>query len=425
MISYDEALTYLHSVCWQGHRPGLERIRQLLARLGNPQRGLKFVHVAGTNGKGSVCACMASVLQAAGYRVGLYTSPFLNRFNERFQIDGQPIPDEALCRLTEILRPVAGEMEDAPTEFELITALAMLWFSEQRCDIVVLEVGLGGALDPTNVIDPPELAVITAIGLDHTRELGNTLGQIAAAKAGILKAGSPAVSFGRCPEADAVIAARARELGVPLTLPDWDSLSVLGWEPDCTRMSYGPLTDLRLPLLASYQPYNAALAVTGLLALRERSWQISDDALRRGLESVAWPGRFELLRREPPFLLDGSHNPQGMQATAESLALRYPGRRFTFLLGLMADKDVTAMISAIAPLARQFVTVTPHTPRALDAAVLAGEIRRLTGLEARSAPTIPEGVALALALAGPEGAVCALGSLYFSAEIRTAALPLL
>ena len=423
-MTYEQALEYIHSNHWQGKKPGLTRIRTLLSRLGDPQKGLKFVHVAGTNGKGSVCACLASVLQAAGYRVGLYTSPFLIRFNERVQVNGVPLSDEALCQVTQAIQPAARSMEEPPTEFELITALAMVWFFRQRCDIVVLEVGLGGTLDPTNVIDPPELAVITALGLDHVRELGDTLPQIAAAKAGIIKPGAPVVSCGRCPEADAVIAQRAAEQGAPLTIPDWDSLRIRALEPDCTVLDFGPFQELRLPLLAAYQPYNAALAITGLLELRARGWAISDAAIYQGIENVSWPGRFELLRREPPFLLDGSHNPQGIRATAESLALRYPGQKFVFLLGVMADKDVGAMIAAVAPLARCFVTVTPHTPRALPAQALAEEIRRETGLAAEAASSIPEGVARSLALAGG-GGVCALGSLYFSGDIRAAALPLL
>lgn len=424
-MTYQETLEWIHSVQWRGSKPGLSRTRELLARLGDPHRELKFVHVAGTNGKGSTCACLASALQAAGCRVGLYTSPFLTKFNERMQVNGQWISDEALCRLAEALRPAAEAMADPPTEFELITALAMVWFRQERCDIVVLEVGLGGTLDSTNVIDPPELAVITAIGLDHTRELGGTFAQIAAAKAGIIKPGTPVVSYGRNAEADAVIAQAAAERGAPLTIPDWDSLRVRAWEPDCTVLDFGRFSGLRLPLLAAYQPYNAALAITGLEQLRARGWHISDQAIRQGIERVSWPGRFELLRRDPPFLLDGSHNPQGIRATAESLALRYPGRKFVLLLGVMADKDVGTMLAAIAPVASRAVTVTPANPRAMDARTLAEEFRRETGLPAQAAESVPEGVAQALALAGPEGGVCALGSLYFSGDVRRAAMPLL
>lgn len=421
-MTYEEALNYIHAVRWQGKRPGLDRIRALLAALGNPQKRLRFVHVAGTNGKGSVCACLASVLQAAGCRVGLYTSPFLERFNERFQVNGEQISDEALCRVTEAIRPAAEGMAEAPTEFELNTALALVWFLWERCDVVVLEVGLGGALDPTNVIDCPELAVITTIGLDHTRELGSTFAGIAAAKAGIIKAGGTVVSYGGNPEADAVIAQTARERGAALIVPDWETLSVRRLEPDCTVMDYGPFAGLRLPLLGSYQPRNAALAITCCQCLQARGWSIPEEAVRRGIETVRWPGRFELLRREPPFLLDGAHNPQGIQATAESLTLRYPGRRFWFLMGVMADKDVDAMLQAVAPLAAGFVTVAPGVPRAMPAETLAERVRERTGRQALACASVPEGVAAVLERCGPEEAVCALGSLYFSGEVRRAAL---
>ena len=184
-MNYESALEYIHAVQWAGHKPGLSRTRTLLAALGDPHKRLRFVHVAGTNGKGSTAAMLASCLQAAGYRVGLYTSPFINRFNERIQVNGEQRPDDALVRLVEQVRPAADAMADIPTEFEIITALGMLWFAEEKCDIVVLEVGLGGTLDSTNVIDPPECAVITALGMDHVKELGPTIADIAAAKAGI------------------------------------------------------------------------------------------------------------------------------------------------------------------------------------------------------------------------------------------------
>ena len=216
-MDYTSALAYIHAVQWVGHKPGLTRTRTLLAALGDPHKQLRFVHVAGTNGKGSTVAMLSACLQAAGYRVGMFTSPFINRFNERIQINGQSIPDQDLVALVERIRPTADSMADVPTEFELITALGMLYFAQQHCDIVVLEVGLGGTLDSTNVIDPPECAVITALGLDDTQQLGPTLSDIAAAKAGIIKEGSPVVSYGGVPEADTVIAAAAAAHHAPLT----------------------------------------------------------------------------------------------------------------------------------------------------------------------------------------------------------------
>ena len=417
-MTYEEALNAIHAVHWQGHKPGLGRTRALLAALGDPHKALRFVHVAGTNGKGSTAAMLDSCLRAAGYRTGLFTSPYINRFNERVQVDGVPIPDGDLVRLVERVQPAAAAMADTPTEFEFITALGMLWFAEQRCDIVVLEVGLGGALDSTNVIDPPECAVITALGLDHVKELGPTLADIAAAKAGIIKPGSPAVSYGGAPEADRVIAAAARACGAPLTVVDFTRLRLRGAGLDGQTFDFDGLDGLTLPLLAGYQPRNAAVAVTALRALRARGWDIPDEAIRRGLASVRWPGRFELLRRSPPFLLDGSHNAHGMRATADSLRSLFPGQKFVFLVSIMADKDADEMLRLLLPLAKAFVTVTAPSPRAIPAADLAARIEALGG-RAEPAASIPAAVERAAALAAG-GPAAALGTLYFSGEVRQA-----
>ena len=417
-MNYDEAMQYIHAVQWAGHKPGLSRTRTLLAALGDPHRQLKFVHVAGTNGKGSTAAMLAACLQAAGYRVGLYTSPFINRFNERIQVNGEQIPDRALVQLVEQVKPAADAMADVPTEFEIITALGMLWFAQQRCDIVVLEVGLGGTLDSTNVIDPPECAVITALGMDHVRELGPTLAEIASAKAGIIKPGSPVVSYGGAPEADAVIARAAERQNAPLTVVDFAKLNVRGGDLDGVNFDFDGLENIRLPLIGSYQPKNAAVAITALRVLRQRGWNIPESAIRQGLERVSWPGRFELLRHSPAFLLDGSHNAHGMRATVQSLRDRFPGQKFVFLLSIMADKDVDEMLELLLPLAKQFVTVAAHTPRAMPAQTLAEHIRVRGGM-AEPAPSIEAGVARAVALGG-SGPVCALGTLYFSGEVRTA-----
>ena len=368
-MNYEEAMQYIHAVQWAGHKPGLTRTRTLLAALGDPHKRLKFVHVAGTNGKGSTAAMLASCLQAAGYRVGLYTSPFINRFNERIQVNGEQISDEELVRLVETIRPAADAMADVPTEFEIITALGMLWFAQQKCDIVVLEVGLGGTLDSTNVIDPPECAVITALGMDHVKELGPTLADIAAAKAGIIKEGCPVVSYGGAPEADAVIRRVAAEKHAELAEVDFNKLHFDGGNLDAVEFDFDGLDDVHLPLIGSYQPRNAALAITALRAMRAHGWNIPESAIRTGLETVSWPGRFELLRHQPAFLLDGSHNAHGMRATVQSLKDRFPGQKFVFLVSIMADKDVDEMLALLAPLAERFVTVTASIVHSLPAKI--------------------------------------------------------
>lgn len=417
-MNYESALEYIHAVQWAGHKPGLERTRTLLAALGDPHKRLRFVHVAGTNGKGSTCAMLDACLRAAGYKVGLYTSPFINRFNERIQVDGQQIPDTDLVRLVERVKPLADAMTDIPTEFEIITALGMLWFAEQQCDIVVLEVGLGGTLDSTNVIEAPECTVITALGLDHVKELGGTLAQIAAAKAGTIKPGCPVVSYGGVPEADAVIRRVAAEQNAPLTEVDFNKLCVNGGKLDALTFSFDGLEGVRLPLIGSYQPYNAAVAVTTLRVLHQRGWDIPEQAIRTGLENVSWAGRFELLRQTPAFVLDGSHNAHGMRATVQSLKDRFPGEKFVFLVSIMTDKDVNEMLELLEPLAKQFVTVAAHTPRAMEAGALAERIRA-AGYPAQAEDSIEASVARAVELGG-NGPVCALGTLYFSGDVRKA-----
>ena len=416
-----EAVAYIDTFQWQAHAPGLERIRTLLHALGDPQKELKFVHVAGTNGKGSVCAYLASILRCAGYRVGLCTSPFLEDFRERIQVDGELIPPEVLGELTELARPAAEAMEDHPTEFELITAVAMLYFRRCRCDIVVLEVGLGGALDASNVIDVPEAAVITAMGMDHAAILGPTLGDIAAAKAGIIKPGGTVVSFGGCPEADAVIRERCREQGAQLTEVDFSRLRVVGTGLDGTDLEFAPYGALHVPLVGLYQAKNAAVAVTTVEVLEKRGWEISRRTLEQGLASVCWPGRLEVVRRAGPVILrDGAHNAHGMAATVESLRALFPGKKLTILMGVMADKDVEDMLKLLAPIAGQVFTVRPESPRAMPAEELAALVNRY-GVPAVPCAGVAAGLQAAAEAAGADGAVCALGSLYLVGEVRRAA----
>ena len=416
-----EAVAYIDTFQWQAHAPGLERIRTLLHALGDPQKELKFVHVAGTNGKGSVCAYLASVLRCAGYRVGLCTSPFLEDFRERIQVDGKLIPPEVLGELTELARPAAEAMEDHPTEFELITAVAMLYFRRCRCDIVVLEVGLGGALDASNVIDVPEAAVITAMGMDHAAILGPTLGDIAAAKAGIIKPGGAVVSFGGCPEADAVIRERCREQGAQLTEVDFSRLRVVGTGLDGTDLEFAPYGALHVPLVGLYQAKNAAVAVTTVEVLEKRGWEISRRALEQGLASVCWPGRLEVVRRAGPVILrDGAHNAHGMAATVASRRALVPGKNLNILMGGMADKDVEDMLKLLAPIAGQVFTVRPESPRAMPAEELAALVNRY-GVPAVPCAGVAAGLQAAAEAAGADGAVCALGSLYLVGEVRRAA----
>ena len=418
-MTINEALTYIHSVCWKGSIPGLGRTQELLGRMDNPQDRLKFIHIAGTNGKGSTAAMLASILRTAGYKTGLYTSPFITCFNERMQVDGEMIADEELAEITEYVRPHAEAIADHPTEFELVTAIAMEYFARHACDIVVLEVGMGGELDSTNVIRTPEVSVITNIGLDHVEVLGDTLEKIAAAKAGIIKGGD-AVIYRGSESVEQVFADRCAATGTRLHRADFDSLclkqsSFAGQIFDC-----GSRRDLELPLLGEHQLKNAAVVLATVDALTAKGWTITEDQLRTGLRTVSWPGRFELLRREPVFFVDGGHNPQCMGALAKNMQDYLPGYAITALTGVMADKDYMDMYRLVAPYISRFVTVTPNNPRALAAEALAQQLGRF-GKPVTPCASVEEGVRTAMAQTPEGGAVVACGSLYMVGDIRDAA----
>jgi len=418
-MGIEETLEYIHSVKWQGVKPGLERTRELLKAVGNPENSLKYVHIAGTNGKGSTAACIASVLQRAGYRTGLYTSPYIMSFNERMQVNGAFITDEELERFVGEVRPFADAMKDSPTEFELITVLALKYFLYHECDIVVLEVGMGGELDSTNVIGTPEVAVITSIGYDHVKELGPTIAHIAGAKSGIIKEGGDVAIYGGEREVEEVFERVSAQRGARLHRADFSRIKNQELSLSGNRFLLEPYGEITLPLLGVYQPKNAALAVTALEILQNKGYELSDRDIVSGLESVRWPGRFEVLGHEPVFILDGAHNPQGIEAAADSLRNHFGDRKVVFAVGVMADKDADSMFSHIVPLAEAFVAMKPDHIRAMDVKTLSEKLSGF-GLSVESCDSVREGVALAVKIAGKSGIVCALGSLYFSGDIRDA-----
>jgi len=416
-MGINETLEYIHSVKWQGSKPGLERTQELLKALGNPEKKLKFVHVAGTNGKGSTSICIASALKEAGYRTGLFISPYIMKFNERMQVNGEYVSDDELVELTDEIRPFADAMSDSPTEFEIVTALAMQFFLKKACDIVVLEVGMGGRMDSTNVIETPELAVITAIGYDHVNELGPTISDIAGEKAGIIKSGGDVVVYGGEDDVEAVFNRVATDRGARLQKVDFLRIKSREFSLEGVTLKVEPYNEFLLPLAGAYQPYNATVAITALEKLRDKGYKITDADIVSGLESVNWPGRFEILGRDPVFILDGSHNPQGMEATADSLRNHFGDKKIIFIVGVMADKDIDAMMGHIAPFAKVFLTVKPDHVRAMEASELAEKLKRFDA-PVVDCGTVKSGITEALNMAEDSDVVCALGSLYFSSEVR-------
>jgi len=415
----EQSLNYIHGLYRKGTKPSLSRVRLLLEALGNPHEKLKFVHIAGTNGKGSTAAMTASILQQAGYKTGLFTSPYIYRFNERIQMDGNQIEDAAVIALTGKLRTIAETMPELPTEFDFVTAMAMEYFCSKGCDIVVLEVGVGGALDSTNIIPVPEVAVITNIGLDHTDMLGDTVEKIAAVKAGIFKEGGAAVVYRGTPSVEAVYEEICRQKHVSLKKADFDSLVLRSHGLEGQVFDCGKRKNLELPLLGDHQLHNAAVVLGAVDTLIEKGWKISEQNIHDGLRTVSWPGRFDIVKRDPLFIIDGGHNPQCLESLVKNIQDYLAGRKLIALTGVLADKDYGQMFRPVMPYADCFVCVTPDNPRRMLARDLAGYLEQ-NGAKAEAFDAVVGGVRRAVELAGSDGVVLCFGSLYSIGDIRNA-----
>ncbi len=424
-MTYEEAISYIHSIDWRGSRPGLSRVTELLGKLGNPQDSLKFIHVGGTNGKGSFCAMLSSILKETGLKTGLFTSPYIENFNERMMINGENITDSELAELTFQVSEIADKMEDPPTEFELICAVAMLYFKRNFCDIVVLEVGLGGRLDATNIIKDPVLSVITGIALDHTAILGDTVSQIAAEKAGIIKEGRPVLLGCASAEKDReeiknVISLHADSHNSPLYTTDISSLKLRSSSLDGSIFDYKDHKDVKIPLLGLYQPQNAANVLEAIDILRGLGYVISDEAIATGLEKTLWKARFEKLSDKPLVFFDGAHNPQGVAESVRSIKHYFADKRVIIITGVMADKSYSEMVGAVAGVASSVFTLKPDNPRALDPVALA-EIYDGLGVSSVACSSVSDAVNKAFLVALSTGdPIVALGSLYMYNEVKNA-----
>lgn len=445
-MDWNEAIALLHGANWKHTKIGLERMQDFMHALGDPQEKLRYVHIAGTNGKGSACVMTQSILTAAGFRTGLYISPHLDQFNERLSIDGQMISDADLRRLAARVRAAAETLGEEPTDFEMITAMAFCWFEEQHCDLVVFEVGMGGRLDATNVISAPEVCAIMHIGLDHTEFLGDTVEKVAAEKAGILKPGADCVLYHQLPGVMEVVQKRFADVNpdaaARLVITDPAAFTTRTRSIDGQVFDYRKRRNLRIQLLGNYQMENAMAVLDIIDCLQRRGFGISEDAIqsgasavqapkgkqkpgisedaiRTGLARAVWPGRFELLSRAPLLIVDGAHNPNGVEALVDTIRAYFPDQKINFVMGVMKDKDYHTMLRLIAPYAARFITELPDAHRALRPEELKSEIRTYFGGPVETADSVTAAVKRAMELAeGTEAITICFGSLYQVADIR-------
>ena len=419
MLNAQQVIDAIYGSYQTGSKNGHRNMLALLEHMGVSMK-TPYIHVAGTNGKGSTCAMLASVLKSAGYKVGLYTSPFLQHYQERIRLNGVPLPDELMVKYGNPLVEAAKTLEaagDFVTPFEMGTALALAAFDGEDCDFAVIEVGMGGRLDPTNIIKP-QVCAITAIGLDHMGFLGDTLEEIAGEKAGIIKAGVPVICYPAEAGVRRVFAEQAEKLGAPLI--QLDERAILHVEGDM----YGSVvtyqleklwSDTRIGLPGQYQQRNAMTVLALVEALQKQGHEIPAEAVRRGLAETLWPARLEWAGK---VLIDGAHNPQGVDALVQYVDQFLADRRRVLLSGVLADKLQPEMLGQMVHIARESVTVTPDTPRAMSAAEYAAHLNACGG-SAIPAENLEEGLKMALDLAGEDGVVIAAGSLYFAGALRT------
>lgn len=432
-----EALDYIHGLRWMSKKLGLTKTQELLKRFRNPEKKLRFIHVGGTNGKGSTSAMLAEILRCTGLKVGLFTSPFIMRFNERIMVSTpdaynkdslfgfKEITDEELARLTTVVKRAIDEMEEPPSEFEVVTVIGLLYFLQNNCDVVVLEVGMGGEFDATNVIPAPLATVLVNIGLDHMQYLGNTISEIARTKSGIIKTGSDVVFYGESEEAEKEIRKKCKETGSKLVIPDFSRIQTERSDLGGQIFSYNGYK-IEMPMIGTYQRKNAALVLETVELLKEKGLEFSREAIVTGIKNTRWIARLEMLSENPMVFVDGSHNPQGMRATIDSIKsctkVKTEGApKIICVFGVMEDKDVEGILPILAEVADVLICVQPLYPRAMKCDVLYDMAVRICKGEIDEiikGNSVPEGIGKALEIAGEDDMILCLGSLYMASEVR-------
>jgi len=419
-LNYRQARNYIEETDKFGSVLGLENMQSLLEGLHNPQSKLKFIHIAGTNGKGSTLAYISTILKCSGYKVGRYISPTIFKYRERIQIDGQYIEKESFAEaMTQIKKVIDKMLLDGkahPTSFEIETALAFLYFLKNQCDIIVLETGLGGTLDATNVIDTTICSVISTISMDHMQFLGDTLTQIATQKAGIIKPNSLVISAVQTDEAKKVIVDTAKRENCELHFVDPSEISDIEYGLEIQRFFYKD-KQYNISLAGSFQIKNAALALKVIECLNQHGWSVSQQAVHEGLENTKWIGRFTPIHSNPMFIVDGAHNEDAAKQLKESIELYFKGRRLIFIMGMFADKEYQKIIALTVPLASTVITIeTPGNKRALPATELATEVS-LYNVVTKTAKSLKDAVDISFSIAGKDDVIIAFGSLSYLGDL--------
>ncbi|NLI60255.1 MAG: bifunctional folylpolyglutamate synthase/dihydrofolate synthase [Clostridiales bacterium] len=425
-MDYNQAIEYIHGTYKFGSKLGLENIKDLLGRLGNPHKKFKYVHIAGTNGKGSVTSMISNILYEAGYKVGMFISPYLENFTERIQVNLNEIPRKELASITEIVKEKVDEMvasgRNHPTEFEIVTAIGFFYFAQQNVDIAVVEVGLGGRLDATNVVDKPLLSVITSIGFDHMDILGDSLGKITYEKAGIIKPGAPVISYPQLGVVRDVIRKAAVDKGTPLFEVSGDQISIkeISMEGNIFDFRYEDrqYRNIKLNLIGQHQLLNAATALTAIEVMRDLNLTIPEDAIYKGQSKVRWPGRLEKIHQSPTIIIDGAHNDAGADALANTINTFFPHEKVTLVLGVLKDKEVDAVVRRICPLVHTAIITRPDNPRAMDPNQLGKKVLEYCD-KVIIEPKIEKAIDTSIDVAGQKGIVLICGSLYLVGTVRS------
>lgn len=416
MMTYQEVMDYIEELKKYGSVPGLTNMENLCEKLGNPEDNLRFIHIAGTNGKGSVLSFVSEILKASGYCVGRYISPTIFEYRERIQMNSRSISKKDLCRLMELMKEKCEELvaegKPHPTAFEIETAMGFYYFKEQGCDIVVLETGLGGTLDATNIVKNTLVEIFTSISLDHMGILGDTLTKIAENKAGILKPNSRAVMLKGEDEVIAVISKKAEELKVPITIADPEESFDVKSTLEKQSFSYASYTNLTIHLVGRYQIDNAILAIKAVEELRELGITIKEKAIYKGLEQAIWPGRFQVIGKSPYFIADGAHNRDGARQLAKSIRFYFTNRKILYIIGILRDKEQDEILKVTCPLATQIFTVPTQGERGLTSYDLAGMASKYHG-NVTALDSVQEAVELAYLLADKDTVIIAFGSLSY------------